>query len=92
MPKPFSSGRYGLPAPDDPRRGCQYFVGSCPPDSRVGRLREDDRPPNAIHLLYGISMQIAAVLPDEQVDELDHLVPEQFSSRAEVFERRSPHG
>jgi len=29
-------------------------------------------------------MQIAVVLSDEQVDELDHLVPEQFSSRAEV--------
>lgn len=29
-------------------------------------------------------MQIAVVLPDEHVDELDHLVPEQFSSRAEV--------
>ncbi len=29
-------------------------------------------------------MQIAIVIPDEQVDELDRLVPEQFSSRAEV--------
>jgi Arc/MetJ-type ribon-helix-helix transcriptional regulator len=29
-------------------------------------------------------MQIAVVLEDEQVDELDRLVPEQFSSRAEA--------
>lgn len=29
-------------------------------------------------------MQIAIVLPDEQVDELDRLVPEQYPSRAEA--------
>lgn len=29
-------------------------------------------------------MQIAVVLPDEQVDELDRLVPGEFASRAEA--------
>ncbi len=29
-------------------------------------------------------MQIAITLPDEVVDDLDHLVPDQFASRAEV--------
>lgn len=34
--------------------------------------------------MYYPVMQIAVVLEDEQVDELDRLVPEHFSSRAEV--------
>lgn len=37
-----------------------------------------------IHDLYDGLMQIAVVLPDEQVDELDRLVPGQFASRAEA--------
>ena len=34
--------------------------------------------------MYDVVMQIAVVLPDEQVSELDRLVPETFQSRAEA--------
>ncbi len=34
--------------------------------------------------LYDAVMQIAITIPDEQVDEIDQLVPSQFRSRAEV--------
>ncbi len=45
------------------------------PSSYLGRI--------SLHL-YDSVMQIAVVLPDEQVDELDRLVPGEFSSRAEA--------
>ncbi len=38
----------------------------------------------AIHKAYDCCMQIAVVIPDEQVDALDRLVPAEFSSRAEA--------
>ena len=35
-------------------------------------------------LLYGESMQITVVIPDEQMDVIDKLVPSNYRSRAEV--------
>jgi len=35
-------------------------------------------------ILYGIPMQIAVVIPDEQAAEIDKLVPASYRSRAEV--------
>lgn len=35
-----------------------------------------------IHLMYDQAMQIAIVLEDDQVEQLDGLVPEEFPSRA----------
>ncbi len=51
-----------------------------------GRALAANIPPrgSVIDALYDLSMQIAVVLRDDQVEALDRLVPSEFSSRAEA--------
>jgi Arc/MetJ-type ribon-helix-helix transcriptional regulator len=59
------------------RIACVHSVTFDSATSQLGQVVESGS-------MYGLVMQIAVVIPDETVDDIDQLVPSQFRSRAEV--------